>query len=45
MLVRAREVPDVNPLNPKYRLMVETWKRMPLALTKIVGPWIARSLG
>jgi FemAB-related protein (PEP-CTERM system-associated) len=44
-LVRARDVPDVNPLNPKYRLMVETWKRLPLALTKIVGPWIARSLG
>ncbi len=44
-LVRARAVPDVNPLNPKYRLFIEGWKRMPLALTKIVGPWLSRSLG
>ncbi len=44
-LVRASEVPDVNPLNPKYRFFVETWKRMPLGLTRVVGPWIARNLG
>ena len=44
-LVRAKTIPDVNPLNPKYRLLIETWKRMPLALTKLIGPMVARHLG
>jgi FemAB-related protein (PEP-CTERM system-associated) len=45
VLVKGRAVPDVNPLNPKYRLVIEAWKRMPFALSKLIGPWIARSLG
>ncbi len=44
-LVRAKSVPDVNPLNPKYRLFIETWKHLPLSLTKLLGPWISRNLG
>ncbi len=44
-LVKARAIPEVNPLNPKYRLMVETWKKLPLWLSRIVGPPIARNLG
>ena len=44
-LVRATAVPEVNPLNPKYRLLVEAWKRIPLPLSTVVGPWISRSLG
>ena len=35
----------VNPLNPKYALMVRTWKRLPLPLANTLGPWIARGLG
>jgi FemAB-related protein (PEP-CTERM system-associated) len=44
-LVRAREMPDVNPLNPKYRLFVAGWKRLPLPVARLLGPWLARSLG
>jgi hypothetical protein len=44
-LARAKELPDVNPLNPKYRLFIETWKRLPTAVTNIIGPRIARNLG
>lgn len=44
-LVKADSVPDVNPLNPKYRLMVETWSRLPLPVANFFGPFIARSLG
>lgn len=44
-LVRAREIPDVNPLNPKYRLFIEAWKRLPLGVSRRLGPLIARSLG
>ena len=44
-LVRASSVPDVNPLNPKYRLFIDAWKRMPLWLANALGPMIARDLG
>jgi FemAB-related protein (PEP-CTERM system-associated) len=44
-LRRGDKLPDVNPLNPKYRLMIETWKRLPLPVANTIGPWIARSLG
>lgn len=36
---------EVNPLDPRYALMVRTWKRLPLPLATAVGPWIARGLG
>lgn len=36
---------DVNPLNPKYALMVRTWKRLPLPIATLVGPWVSRGLG
>jgi FemAB-related protein (PEP-CTERM system-associated) len=44
-LVKARELPDVNPLNPKYRLFIEGWKRLPLPVSRWLGPFLARSLG
>jgi hypothetical protein len=44
-LVRAKELPDVNPLNPKYRLFIEAWRRLPLAVANTVGPFIARQIG
>jgi FemAB-related protein (PEP-CTERM system-associated) len=36
---------EVNPLNPKYALMVRTWKKLPLPVAMLVGPWISRGLG
>jgi len=36
---------EINPLNPKYALMVRTWQRLPLPLANLVGPWISRGLG
>ena len=44
-LVRAKTIPEVNPLNPRYRLLIATWKRLPLWVTQILGPMIARNLG
>ena len=38
-------VPDTNPLNPKYQLMIKTWKRMPLWLANMIGPHIVKNLG
>ncbi len=44
-LVKAGEVPDINPLNPKYKLMVSTWQKLPLPIANLIGPWVARQLG
>ncbi len=41
----GREPRSVNPLDPRYRLQVALWKRMPLALTNRLGPMLARGLG
>ena len=44
-LHRAKQVPDTNPLNPKYQLMIKTWQRMPIALANAIGPHLVKYLG
>ncbi|MFA5968500.1 MAG: FemAB family XrtA/PEP-CTERM system-associated protein [Sphingomonas sp.] len=36
---------EINPLNPKFRLMVAAWKRLPMPVANFAGPWISRGLG
>jgi FemAB-related protein (PEP-CTERM system-associated) len=38
------EIPDVNPDNPKFALLVQSWRRMPLSLANAMGPILTRSL-
>lgn len=44
LLVNARSMPDVSPMNPRYRLFIKLWRRMPIGLSRVVGPAIARNL-
>lgn len=44
-LVKAKAVPEINPLNPKYRYFIAAWQRLPLPVSNLVGPWISRNLG
>jgi FemAB-related protein (PEP-CTERM system-associated) len=44
-LIKAAAVPDVNPLNPKYRLFINLWKRLPLGVTRLLGPHLVKNLG
>jgi FemAB-related protein (PEP-CTERM system-associated) len=43
-LRNGSDVPQVNPSNPRYRAAVETWKRLPLGLTRWLGPRIVRNI-
>ena len=43
-LIKAKAAPDVNPLNPKYKLMTEGWRRMPLWAANRLGPIIASQI-
>jgi len=38
-------IPDHNPLNPKYRLFIAGWKRLPLPVANVLGPFIVRGVG
>lgn len=44
-LVKSSEMPDINPLNPKYQLFISLWKKMPLFAANLIGPFIAKNLG
>jgi FemAB-related protein (PEP-CTERM system-associated) len=43
-LLDGAEMPNMSPSNPKMRLAVETWKRLPLGVTKLAGPLLTRFL-
>jgi FemAB-related protein (PEP-CTERM system-associated) len=36
---------QINPLDPKYRMQIALWKRLPLPVANRIGPLIARGLG
>lgn len=38
-------MPNVNPTNPKYRLMIAAWKKLPLPVANRLGPLIVRNIG
>lgn len=44
-LAPGASIPDHNPLNPKYRLMIAAWKRLPVAVANLLGPLIVRGIG
>jgi FemAB-related protein (PEP-CTERM system-associated) len=44
VLVNGRTIPNLSPSNPRLRLFIETWKRMPTPVTKWVGPVLTRWL-
>jgi FemAB-related protein (PEP-CTERM system-associated) len=44
-LYKREAVPQNNPSNAKYKLMIEGWRRLPIGVANWLGPYIVRSLG
>jgi FemAB-related protein (PEP-CTERM system-associated) len=44
-LYKRDAVPQNNPANAKYQLLIKTWRRMPLSWANWLGPFIVRNLG
>ena len=44
-LVKSDQVPEVNPMNPKYQMFIKAWKKLPVCISNRVGPILAKSLG
>jgi FemAB-related protein (PEP-CTERM system-associated) len=43
-LLAGTDVPNVSPSNPKFQFAIALWQKLPLALTKRVGPMIVRTI-
>ncbi|HET6600311.1 MAG TPA: FemAB family XrtA/PEP-CTERM system-associated protein [Burkholderiaceae bacterium] len=44
-LYKRDAVPQNNPANAKYKLLIQAWRRMPITLANRLGPWVVRGLG
>ncbi len=44
LLPQGGSVPGLNPDNPKYKLLIAAWQRMPVWLTKIIGPPLIKNI-
>lgn len=44
-VLRGRtEIPALNVDNPKYQLAIKAWRKLPVSVTQVIGPFIARSI-
>lgn len=44
-LYKRDAVPQNNPNNAKYQLLIKTWRRLPIGLANWLGPFVVRNLG
>jgi FemAB-related protein (PEP-CTERM system-associated) len=44
-LYKRDSIPQNNPNNARYRMLIEAWRRMPLGLANRLGPFVVRNLG
>jgi len=44
-LAKGARIPDNNPNNPKYKMIIAAWKRLPLRVANLLGPPLVRGLG
>jgi len=44
ILNRCETIPELNVQNPKYQFAIRAWRRLPLPVTKMLGPILAKSI-
>ena len=44
-LYKRDAIPQNNPNNAKYQLLIATWRRLPIGVANWLGPFVVRSLG
>ena len=45
VLLKRDQIPQNNPMNPKYRLFIWLWQHFPIPVANALGPMIVRNLG
>lgn len=44
VLLNENKMPQLNPSNPRFKVFIEIWKRLPLGIANRLGPRIVRNL-
>lgn len=44
LLPEGKALPALNPNNPKFRLLIAVWRRLPVWVTTLFGPYIVKAL-
>lgn len=44
-LVKAQELPNLSPNNPKYQLFIKMWQKLPVGVSRLIGPFLSKYLG
>ena len=42
LLINRKEVPNFSPQNPKFELAIKVWQKLPLPVTRALGPHLVR---
>lgn len=43
-LAEDAALPELNPDNPKYKLAIALWRKLPVGLTRLIGPQLVKNL-
>ena len=44
-LVKAKTLPNLSPNNPKYKFFILAWQKLPLSISRRIGPLLSKYLG
>lgn len=44
LMEAGASLPDLNPKNPKFDMAIRVWQKLPVVLTRVLGPRIVRSI-
>jgi FemAB-related protein (PEP-CTERM system-associated) len=44
LLSGKNQLPDLSPSNPKFGMAIQLWRRLPVPITKVLGPMIVRNI-
>jgi FemAB-related protein (PEP-CTERM system-associated) len=44
LLKKDTEIPYLDPRNPRYRLPIAAWKKLPVSVSNRIGPWLIRGI-
>lgn len=44
LLPPGGRMPALNPNNPRYKLLIATWKRLPVWVTRVIGPPLVKNI-
>lgn len=43
-LPQGEAFPEINPDNPKFKLAIAIWKKIPVCITKVIGPPVVKNI-